>query len=137
MKKIILLICLFLGSFFLAEIQTSFAAAWSISIETTAKVPGAWCTGPDWDWVYTCRVWKWFTPVMLMVWNLIKYFTYIVALAAVLFIVINGILYSMAWIDQWLKDWAKKRIVQTLLWLVILLLSWVILNAIAPWIYTL
>jgi len=135
MKKIFILICVFFWSLFLTEIQTSFAAAGSITVETTAKVPWAGCSWPDSDGIYSCRVGKWFTPVMLMVGQMIKYFTYIVALSAVLFIVINGILYSMSWMDQWLKDGAKKRIIQTLIWLIILLLSWVILNAVAPWIY--
>lgn len=136
MKKIILCITLFFISFLFIEVA-SVAAAGSITVETTARVPGAGCTGPDSDGVYQCRVGQGFTPVMLMVGRIIRYFTYIVALSAVLFIVINGILYSMAGIDQGLKDWAKKRITQTLLGLVVLLLSGVILNAVAPWIYTL
>jgi hypothetical protein len=41
----------------------------------------------------------------------------------------------MSGMDQSLKDGAKKRIIQTLLGLVLLMLSGVILNAIAPWIY--
>lgn len=137
MKKILILLCVLFSSFLLAETQTSYAAAGTIAVETTAKVPGASCTWPDAKWVYTCRVGKGFTPVMLMVGNMIKYFTYIVSLAAVLFIVINGILYSMAGIDQGLKDGAKKRIIGTLLGFIVLLMSWVILNAIAPWIYQL
>ena len=68
-------------------------------------------------------------------WGIIKWFTYIAAIGAVLFIVINGIMYSMSGIDQSMKDEAKKRITKTLLWLVVLLLSWVILNLVAPWIY--
>jgi len=67
--------------------------------------------------------------------GIIKYFTYIAALACVLFIVINGILYSMSGMDAGLKDGAKKRIIQTLLGLVVLMLAGVILNAVAPWIY--
>ena len=141
MKKILILLCVLFSSFLLAEVQTTYAT-WTIIVETTAKVPGASCTCSENCWgvgqeIFECRVAKGFTPVMLMVGRIIKFFTYVVALSAVLFIVINGILYSMAWIDQGLKDGAKKRIVQTLLWLIILLLSWVILNAIAPWIYQL
>ena len=66
---------------------------------------------------------------------MIKYFTYIASLAAVLFIVINGLLYSMAGINDGLKTGAKERIMKTLIGLIILLLSGVILNAIAPWVY--
>ena len=71
-----------------------------------------------------------------MIGKIIQYFTYITALAAVLFIVINGILYSMSGLDAGAKDSAKKRIVQTLLGLVLLFLSGTILNAVAPWVYT-
>jgi hypothetical protein len=46
---------------------------------------------------------------------IIKYFTYLASLAAVLFIVINGILYSMAGINDGLKTGAKERIIKTLL----------------------
>jgi len=41
----------------------------------------------------------------------------------------------MAGLDDSLKSSAKERIVKTLIGLVILMLSGVILNAIAPWIY--
>lgn len=111
-------------------------AADVIKVEVTEKVPGATCSGPDSKWVYTCDVGTGFSSVTIMIGKLIRYFTYIAALTWVLFIVINGILYSMSGIDAGLKDSAKKRIVQTLLGLILLLLSGTILYAIAPWIYT-
>lgn len=107
----------------------------AISIEVTEKIPGANCT-KAWDGIYNCDPGKGFESVTNVLWEMIKFFTYIAALSAVLYIVINGILYSMAWINDGLKWAAKDRIVKTLSWLVILLLAWVILNAIAPWIYT-
>lgn len=137
MKKTILIFAVMLVSIFFVEVQWTFAAEWSVTIQTTVEVPGANCTPADEAGIWNCRIWKWFTPVMLMIGRLIKYFTYLVALSAVLFIVINGILYSMAWINDSLKTGAKERITKTLLGLVILLLSWVILNAVAPWVYTL
>jgi hypothetical protein len=76
-----------------------------------------------------------FGSVMSVVGNMINYATFIAGLAGVLFIVINGILYSMSGMDAGMKDEAKKRIVKTLLGLVVLLLSGLILNAIAPWVY--
>ncbi len=85
--------------------------------------------------MYDCYVGVGFSSVTRTVGEMIKYFTYITALAAVLFIVINGILYSMAGINDGLKTSAKDRIIKTLIGLVILLLAGVILNAIAPWIY--
>lgn len=102
----------------------------------TEKVPGAGCTGPDGDGVWTCQVGKGFGSVMAMIGRMIKYATFIASLGAVLFIVINGILYTMSGMDSGLKDTAKKRIVKTLLGLVVLLCSGLILNAIAPWVYT-
>ena len=85
--------------------------------------------------MYECTVKKWFKSVIIMMWKVIKYFTYIASLWGVLFIIVNGIMYSMWWAEPSLKDEAKKRIVWTLVWLVLLFLSWVILNMIAPWIY--
>ncbi len=105
-----------------------------IKVPTTEKVPGAQCS-KDGDGWYICHVGTGFSSVTRLVWEMVKYFTYLTALAAVLFIVINGILYSMAGINEWLKNTAKDRIIKTLIGLVILLLVWVILNAIAPWIY--
>lgn len=132
MKKILLLVVIVLSSFFL--IQQVWAAY--IEVQVTERVPGANCGAADSDGVYTCQVQSGFWSVMELFWGIIKYFTLIAALWSVLFIVINGILYSMAGINDSLKTWAKDRIVKTLLWLILLLLSWVILNAIAPWIYT-
>lgn len=145
--KILLLVYIF--SFF-NIIWNTYAAdssTWSwILIKVTEKIPWASCTEIKSDWtawkvkewetqMYECSVAKWFASVTEMLWKIIKYFTYIAALWWVLFIIINGILYSMWWIDQWMKDEAKKRIGWTLTWLVLLFLSWMILNLVAPWIY--
>ena len=114
----------------------SFAAE-EITVEVTEKIPGVECEeNTKKEGIYNCKVGKWFSSITVMFGKLIRYFTYIVALAWVLFIVINGILYTMSGIDAGLKDTAKKRIVQTLIGLIILLMSWTILYSIAPWIYT-
>lgn len=149
MKKI--LTKLLLSLFFLWLIWNNYIsntyAEWSIITIVTEEIPGAWCKPltEDWktiwlrkDWktqMYKCSVKKWFWTVIEMLWNIIKYFTFIASLWAVLFIILNWILYSMWWAEPSMKDDAKKRITWTLIWLVLLLLSWVILNAIAPWIY--
>lgn len=52
---------------------------------------------------------------MQIIGSMIRYATFLASLAGVLFIVINGILYSMSGMDAGLKDEAKKRIVKTLL----------------------
>jgi len=123
--------------------------SWSITTIVTEKIPWAWCKKINNKWkidpsykpwdnetqMYKCSVQKWFGTVIIMLWNIIKYFTFIASLWAVLFIILNGIMYTMWWAEPSMKDDAKKRITWTLIWLVLLLLSWVILNAIAPWIY--
>lgn len=106
-----------------------------IKVKTTEKVPWANCvpdTSGTWTWEFICTITPWFSSVQSMVWQIIKYFTWLAALAWVLFIVVNWMLLSMWW------DWAdeiKKRIKKTIMWLILLLLSWVILYSIAPWIY--
>ena len=123
-----------------------------VTVVVTEAIPWAWCKAVQSDWktpwfiskeelkawktqMYKCEIEKWFTSVIKMMWNIIKYFTFIASLWAVLFIILNGILYSMWGAEPSMKDDAKKRIIWTLIWLVLLLLSWVILNIIAPWIY--
>lgn len=146
MRKIFII--LFLISSFLFQIDNSFAASWdSVKVRVTEKIPWVTCkevTDKNWDiikaedWapaLYDCEVEKWATQIVKMLGNIIKYFTYIASLVWVLFIVYNGILYSMWWADPSLKDDAKKRIIWTLIWLILLLLSGPILKLIAPWIF--
>lgn len=135
MKKIMKKICIII--LVLVSLFSYIEYAWAayVEVQVTEAVPGANCGWADSNWVRTCQVQAWFWSVMELFWWIIKYFTLIASLAAVLFIVINGILYSMAGINDGLKTWAKDRIIKTLIGLVILLLSWVILNAIAPWVY--
>ena len=130
-----LCVCMF-GSFSL--LATPVHADWAtIQVEVTERIPWAGCSKEkNSKWVYICDVGSWFSSIMVMMGKMIQYFTYITALCAVLYIVINGILYSMSWLDAWAKDSAKKRIIQTLLWLVLLLLSGTLLHALAPWVYT-
>jgi lysylphosphatidylglycerol synthetase-like protein (DUF2156 family) len=85
---------------------------------------GTSCNVPNWV--------SWFEIVLTWI---IKFITFIASLAWVLFIVVNGILYSMSWVDESLKSDSKKRIMKTLSWIVVLLLSWVILHILAPWVY--
>jgi len=147
MKKIF--ITLFLIISLLFQVEYSYAATWdTVKVRVTEKIPWVNCTPvPDKEWktikdknwnpaLYDCQVEKWATQIVKMLGDIIKYFTFIASLAWVLFIVYNGILYSMWWADPSLKDNAKKRIIATLVWLILLLLSGPILKIIAPWIYT-
>lgn len=132
MKKIFILTLILVSCLYGLE---QVGAAY-VEVKVTEAVPGV-CDGEaDSDGVITCQVKSGFGSIMDLFGGIIKYFTYIALLWALLFIIINGILYSMAGINDGLKTWAKDRIIKTLIWLILLLLSWVILNAIAPWIYT-
>lgn len=150
MKKIItklLLIFFLLWIVGINFIDNTFAEKDVITVKTTEKIPGADCKEIPWintsevwpiiPWPSTweCKIKPWFGSVMKMMWAIIKYFTFIAGLWGVLFIVINGIMYSMGGMDQGMKDESKKRITKTLVWLILLFLSWAILNMIAPWIY--
>jgi len=99
---------------------------------TTWSIP-EWWGPPEATWYYECDVEKWFGSVQTLLGNSIKYATFLIGLVGVLFIVINGIMYSIGGED---KSQAKDRIMKSVMWLILLLLSWVLLNAIAPWIYT-
>lgn len=139
MKNILIKILLIISLFSFGVIQHTYAASWTISVRVTEKIPGASCGKDepvaDKNWVYTYEVKKWFGSVQCVMGWIIKWFTFIAALGGVLFIVINGILYSMGGMDQGMKDEAKKRIIGTLGWLVLLFLSSTFLNIVAPWIF--
>ena len=122
MKKFII----FLGIFFF-----SFGISYAIQVPISTDLGGIipWCGSSS------CNVWTGFSVVKDVMWGIIKYFTYLAGLAWVLYIVINGVMYSMAGIDDGLKASAKERIQKMLIGLVLLMLSGVILNIIALWIY--
>ncbi|QFR39720.1 hypothetical protein A9Q91_05925 [Candidatus Gracilibacteria bacterium 28_42_T64] len=137
MKKIFIQILLIL-SMFSFGVLSSYAEE-GIQVTVTERIPGAGCdkgtTDDNGNILYKCTVKPGFGSVVEMMGNMIKYFTFIAGLAGVLFIVINGIMYSMGGADPSMKDEAKKRITGTLVGLVVLFMSGVILNIIAPWIY--
>lgn len=140
MKKILLIITLLVFS--LASFSINTYADKVTKVKITEYIPWACKNFKDWkipecsiEKPCDCEIEAWFKSITSMLWNVIRYFTIIAALAWVLMIVIFGIQYSMWWMDTWVKESAKKNISMTVFWLVILLLSWVILNAIAPWIY--
>ena len=116
--------------------------AWPIQVtvsEDLGPLLGKDCTGkweqnPDGSYqYYDCPVDKWFNSIQTLLGNIIQYATFLIWLVGVLFIVINGIMYSIGGED---KSSIKDRIVKSVAGLILLLLSGVILNAIAPWIYT-
>jgi len=121
----------------------------TIMVEVTEPIPWLNCVGKtDWEnntgdcsvgtdnCIIKCPVKKWVASFTDILGTIIRYITFLVGLAGVLYIIINGILYSMGWVEQGMKDEAKKRIVQGIIGIVLLLLSGFILNLIAPWVYT-
>lgn len=140
-KLFITLLCLLLSFWTLSFSNSAYAA---VVVKVTEKIPWANCgdeqiqTDDNWKEIgrfYECTIENSFDSVMWVFSKMIKYATLIASLAWVLFIVINWIAISASWVDSGAKDAAKWRIVKTFLWLVILLLSWILLNIIAPWIY--
>lgn len=140
MKKILIFITLFLGIFWVTyAAENTSTASDTITVQVTEKMPWMDDCVPrhkrDWSTLYTCKVEPGFASVQKMLAWMIKYFTFIAGIGGVLFLVVNGIMYSMGGMDPGMKDKAKERIWKTLSGLVVLLLSWVILNLVAPWIY--
>ena len=147
MKKIFLFILITLLSFWQV---CSAEENDTIMVEVTEPIPGLNCIGKtNWEsgssescsvendkCIIKCPVKKWVGSFTDILGTIIRYITFLVWLAWVLYIIINGILYSMGWVEQGMKDEAKKRIVQGLIGIVLLLLSGFILNLIAPWVYT-
>jgi len=138
MKKIILLISIIWILLF--SVNNTFAeepieVAVPIDFSSVFKSDnGKWinCTSEK---PYRCTVPKWTTWFQVVMSWIIKYAIFIASLAWVLFIVINWIMYSMAWLNDSFKTEAKDRITKTLIWIVLLLMSWTILHILAPWVY--
>lgn len=142
MKKILLLLCFLFSLFTFSYVQAEENG--TVKVKTSEKIPGLDCTVWEkrdlWDGngtqqYYECRVQKGAGNITGMLWAIIKYFTFLAGIGAVLFIVVNGIMYSMGGIEVSMKDEAKKRIIASLIWLALLMLSWVFLNMVAPWVY--
>jgi hypothetical protein len=148
MKKIlsIFIICIWLFATF--WISTTYAKDENkvIKVTTSEKVPWANCkcvaeekdSNGNCTWnvhKYECDVATGFWGFLWFMKGALKYITFITGLVGVLYIVVNGILYSMWGIDPSMMDTAKKRIIWTLLGLILLLLSGPLLNLIAPWVY--
>lgn len=113
---------------------------YATKVKITEKMPKTFwiCKEePDSDWYYECTIKPQFESVLSILTWFIQYFTFLTVLVWVFFIVLNSILIIMSWIDSQMKEDAKARMIKTISWLVLLLLSWVILNAVAPWVYRL
>lgn len=130
MKKFLLIILILISS--LTSLNTY---AETIKVKVPLDMSKLWLTCSSEGKAFICDVDVWFWSVKNSIWKIIKYFTFISALSWVLYIIYNWIKLSMAWLNQEYEKEAKDSIRKTLLWLVILLLSWLILNFVAPWVY--
>jgi len=133
--KIIIKLILFisLALFGINSYNISYAEWETNTIEVSEKIPWANCVAYE-NW-YKCETPRGFAWMMLVMWDLLKYFTYIAWLFSVLALVAGWVMYSMWWANESLKSSAKDYIEKSLIWLVLLLLSWVILYLVAPWVY--
>lgn len=137
MKIIITKILIILSIFWLFwAIQNTYAEEnTQNAVEVTENIPWANCSF-DWEKnLYVCKTERWFSAIMVVMWEILKYFTFLAGLFAVLSLVVWWIMYSMWWANDSLKSSAKKYIETSLIWLILLLLSWTILYMIAPWVY--
>lgn len=130
MKKFLLTVILFIIPIFFTS---TFAD--SIKVKVPLDLSKMWLTCEPESTYFACTVDTWFASVSTSIWKIIKYFTFITWLAWVLYIIFNWIMLSMAWLDQNMEKQSKDNIKKTLIWLILLLLSWLILNFIAPWVY--
>ena len=104
-------------------------------VEVSTRIPWVSCTlNENWK-TYNCESERWFWAIMLAMWGIIKYFTFLAWIFAVLSLVVGWIMYSMWWANDSLKSSAKDYIQKSLIGLILLLLSWTILYMIAPWVY--
>lgn len=117
MKKALLLFCFCIINF------VCIGMSYAVTIEVTEPIPGAGCGSANSDGIVTCSIPNGFGGITSVIGEVIKYFTYITALGTVLFIVINGVMYSMAGINEEFKSSAKERIKKTLIGLILLMLS--------------
>jgi hypothetical protein len=110
--KILILLSIFLWFWI---IQNSYAASWENIVEVTEKIPWANCEKQD-NWLYKCTTWRWFWAIMSIMWKMLKYFTYLVWLFAVLSLVVWWVMYSMWWANEGMKTKAKDYIQTSLIW---------------------
>ncbi|NDK07706.1 hypothetical protein EOM39_00495 [Candidatus Gracilibacteria bacterium] len=132
MKKILLLIITFLAFF---VFQSTYAETIKVKIPINLSSVISTCGSEPTDGSYECSITTGFSSVKEGLGQIVKYLTFMTGLAGVLYIIINGIMLSMAGLDQNMEKSAKDNIKKTLIGLIILLLSGLILNFIAPWIY--
>lgn len=148
MFKIFLKITLFVFLLWSYSWVSAEETGWrTIDITVTEKIPGITCNQAvrqvsdrardaiPIEWRYVCAVPIGFKWALAIMGALIRWFTGLAMLCAVLYIVFNGIHLSMWGLDGNAKWEVKKRIMMTLWGIILLLLSWPFLKILAPWVY--
>lgn len=142
MKKFFIILIIFISSFSFSfadnqnETKETKTEIKYTEVKTTQPIPWVNCTIIENKvWQYKCLVPKGIYWVVSMIWNIIKWLSFFAVIAWPLAITICWIMYSMWWANEELKNWAKKWLVQIIVWLIVLFSSWYILKFIAPWIY--
>lgn len=131
LKKIIILFLLSITFFY----WNSYADEISVTVPINLGPMWLSCDEKSSNNWYTCKLQTWFWSAQTAIWTMIKYFTFITWLLWVLFIIISWIWLSMSWLSQDLSKLAKESLIKSIIGVIVLLLSWVILNFIAPWVY--
>ena len=154
MKKLLLILFIWFLTFW--SIFTVKADWETIEVIVSTDIPWAGCLPCGWEkwddcsqastsnstdqekktWLlYKCTVKRWMKWFAEMIWKIVQNATFIVLLFWVLFLVVNWVLYAMWWLNPEFRTRSKDLIIKTILWIILLLLSWYILVWLAPWVY--
>lgn len=124
MKKIILLISLFLWGFNLIWVSVADDwTCWPWEIQLNTDVPWVWkCIKQDKAWD---SFWKLMWAMMKILINMTVAISFIALIAA-------GVMMSLSWASQSTAWKWKELLKKVILWIVLLWLSWIILHTINP-----
>ena len=122
MKKIILIISLFLWWFNFIWISFTFACEkWEIELNT--NVPWVWkCIKQD-------NAWDSFWSLM---WSMMKILINMTIAISFIALIASGVMMSLSWVNQSVAWKGKELLKKVILWIVLLWLSWLILHTINP-----
>jgi len=123
MKKIILIISLFLWWF--TFIGTSFAACGKWEIQLNTDIPWVW----SWGCIKQGDAWSTFGSLM---WAMMKLLINMTIAISFIALIAAGVMMSLSWVNQSAAWKWKELLKKVILWIVLLWLSWLILHTINP-----
>lgn len=142
-QRILIIIWVFVGCF--GGVITWLAAGTWAHAPVTEKIPWANCT---WAWSgseenatpenrkYDCPVPEASAAIKAVIQTMIQYVIFIATLCWVLMLAVWGIMYSIGGATDEGKVKAKKFIVSSIAWLILLFFVSAILYLVAPWVYS-